>query len=283
MEGGPRPVIAVAERDIVYTDAYNGVSFPRKRSEVAYLVAGVLGSALASWYFLMTGSTFGLWVQRLKPGDIAAMPMPELMHASATDAGKCIARLARTFHRKTLDDHDWRFLDDSVFDLYGLDETDRVAVRDGLFRASWQWKQGRLESVMPAGTNHLEDYAHAFLSTMDAWLSASNRRRMRAEIYNVANDAPHRVIRFVLENKPGPSEVKIIQPDGSLQSVLAQIGDRTKVQITDALVGLRELRVHARDEVSIIKPAARRHWLGVCALEDADAVVKDGVYGGRRP
>ena len=92
---------------------------------------------------------------------------------------------------------------------------------------------------------------------------------------------PHRVIRFVLEDTPGPSTVKIVQPDGPLNSVLAQIGDRTKVQITEALVGMRELRVHARDEVSIIKPAARRHWLGVCGLEDADAVLNDSAYGSR--
>ena len=281
LEGGPRPVIAVAEQDVVYTDAYNGVSFSRKSSETAYLVAGVLGSALASWYFLMTGSTFGLWVQRLKPGDVAAMPMPDFNEAVESDAGRRVVQLARTFHRNAPNDDDWESLDNSVFDLYRLDEAERVVVRDGLFRASWQWKQGRVESVTPAGTKHLKDYAHAFLSTMDSWLSASNRRRMRAEIYNIAKDAPHRVIRFVLEDTPGPSTVKIVQPDGPLNSVLAQIGDRTKVQITDALVGMRELRVHARDEVSIIKPAARRHWLGVCGLEDADAVVNDSAYGNR--
>ena len=95
LEGGPRPVIAVAEQDVVYTDAYNGVSFSRKSPETAYLVAGVLGSALASWYFLMTGSTFGLWVQRLKPGDVTAMPMPDFNEALASDAGRRVVQLAR--------------------------------------------------------------------------------------------------------------------------------------------------------------------------------------------
>ena len=116
---------------------------------------------------------------------------------------------------------------------------------------------------------------------MDAWLSASNRRRMRAEIYELAADAPHRVVRFVLEDRPGPSMVKVVAPDGPLHAVLARIGDRTEARISEALVGLRELRVHARDEVSVIKPAARRNWLGVRGLEDADAVVRDGAHGGR--
>ena len=281
LQGKPRPIVAVLERDTVFTDAYFGVSFAGTRSEAAYLVAGILGSALASWYFLMTGSAFGLCMRRVKRADVAAMPLPDIEEGLGSDAGSRIVQLSRNFHQQTPDADDWEALDDAVFDLYELDQAERIVVRDGLFRASWQWKAGRLESIAPAGVNDLEAYARAFLSTMDAWISASNRRRMRAEIYEVAPDAPLRVIRFVLENTPGPSVVKIIRPDGPLSSVLARIGERTRVRLANELVGLRELRVHARDEVSIIKPAARRHWLGVCGLEDADAVVKAGTYGSR--
>ncbi|MDD9983191.1 MAG: N-6 DNA methylase [Gammaproteobacteria bacterium] len=282
MQGGrPRPVTTVSEQDLVYTDAYFGASFGDGRSEVAYLVSGILGSALASWYVLMTGSTFGLWIQRLKPADIVAMPCPDLGIAIESKVGKRIVRLARTFHRKAPDDEDLKSLDEAVFDLYGLDHADRIVVQDGLYRASWQWKPGRLESTAPADLKDLRAYAKAFLYSMDAWLSAANRRRMRAEIHDLKREVPIRVIRFVLEETPGPSVMKIVSPDGPLSRVLARIGERTEVRITEALVGRRELRVHAKDEVSIIKPAARRHWLGVCGLEDADAVVKDSVYGHR--
>ena len=281
MRVDPRPLVvaAVVERDAVFADAYYGVSFSGASSETAHLVAGILGSALASWYFLMTSSQFGLWMQQLLLRDVATMPMPDLEESLESDAGNRIVQLSRNFHQQTSDAYDWEALDDAVFDLYELDDADRIVVRDGLFRASWQWKAGRLDSIASADANDLEAYARAFLSTMDAWLSASNRRRMRAEIYEVAPDAPLRVIRFVLENTPGPSVVEIIRPDGPLSSLLAKIGERTEVRVTDELVGLRELRVHAKDEVSIIKPAARRHWLGVCGLEDADAVVKASAYG----
>ncbi len=281
LQGSPRAVVTVAERDVVFTDSCYGVSFSGMRPETAYLVAGILGSALASWYFLMTGSTFGLWIQRLKQKDFAAMPAPLLERSLESDAGRRIVRRVRAFHRRTPNARDWKALDDAVFDLYELDDADRIVVRDGLFRAGWQWEAGRKQSIEPAGTNELRNYARAFLSTMDAWLSASNRRRMRAEIYDMAHDAPHRVVRFVLENRPGPSVVEVVQPDGPLRAVLERIGERTEVRVAEALVGLRELRVHARDEVSIVKPAALRHWLGVCGLEDADAVVRDSVRGGR--
>ena len=275
----PRPLVAVSEEAVVFTKAYFGASFSPKHAGIAHLLAAILGSALASWYFIMTASTFGVWKQRLLTSDITSLPVPDLEKAANSDLGRHIVQLARSFHNNTPDDDGWQTLDEAVFDLYDLDEANRVVVRDGLFRASWQWKQGRLESVTPASTDHLQDYARGFLSTMDVWLSASNRRRMRAEIFALGDDDPLRVIRFALEDTPGPSVMKVVPPDGLLKQVLARIGERTQVQITDALVGLRDLRVHARDEVSIIKPAARRHWLGVCGLEDADAVVNDSVHG----
>ncbi|MDE0023591.1 MAG: N-6 DNA methylase [Spirochaetaceae bacterium] len=276
----PRPVVAVAMHDIVYTDAYFGASFSIERSDTAYLAAGILSSALASWYFLMTGSAFGIWLRRVKRADIAPLPTPDLVQSINSEPGRRVVRLVRAFHERAPGDHDWNSLDDAVFDLYGLDDEERIVVRDGLFQTSWQWQKGKLISVEPADEADMKAYAEAFLVTMDTWLSASDRRRMRAEIYRLPDDAPLRVIRFVLEDVPGPSEeVVAITPDGTLRTVLARIGERTRVQITDELFGLRDLRVHAVDEVSIIKPAARRNWLRVQALEDADQVVQDSVDG----
>ena len=282
MAGKPRAGahVAVSEQDMVFTNAYYGASFVNATSDAAYLVAGIVGSALASWYFLMTGSSFGLWMRLLELKDISCLPAPSLKESMKSNSGRRVVELARRFHQQSPTDDDWESLDDAVFDLYGLGDADRIVVRDGLFRAGWQWKAGREGAVAPAVVDELRSYAQAFLSTMDAWLSASNRRRMRAEIYDVAPDAPHRVIRFVLEDRRGPSVVKVVEPDGPLRAVLARIGERTKIRIAEELVGLRELRVHARDEVSIIKPAARRHWLGVCGLEDADAVVRDSAHRG---
>ena len=280
LKGLPRPIVAVAEQDTVYSDAFFGVSFQVAGADVAHLVAGVLSSALATWYFLMTGSAFGIWMRRVKRADIAPLPTPDLAQSLSSEPGRRVVQLVRDFHKRAPEAHDWNSLDDAVFDLYGLDDEDRIVVRDGLLQASWQWKKGKLHSVEPADEADLEAYAAAFLATMDSWLNASNRRRMRAEVYRVPDDAPLRVIRFVLEEAPGPSEeVTVITPDGPLSTVLAGIGERTSVRITDELFGLRDLRVHAIDEVSIIKPAARRNWLRVQALEDADQVVQDSVYG----
>jgi len=273
----PRLVVAIAQRDVVFTSGTYGASFAPSQLEVAYLVAGILGSALASWFLLMTGSAFGLWMRRARPKDIVAMPAPALAESIGLDAGQRVVRLVRDFHGRPPSPADWNALDEAVFDLYGMDDEDRIVIRDGLSRAGWQWREGRSRSVDPVGVSELQAYARAFLTSIDVWFSATERMRMRAKIYDLPEDATHRVVRFVLEEQPCPSVVEVVQPRGSLQSLFAEISTRTRVDVASALVGKSELRVHACDEVSLIKPAALRHWLGVCGLADADAVVRDSV------
>ena len=277
-----RPIVAMANRDTVFSDAYYGATFPTKHREVAHILAAVLSSSLASWFFLMSASDFGLGKRRIKLGDVVQMPVPDLETAQRSEAGRSLIRLVGKLQRNPPRDADWRTLDDAVFDLYGLDEAERTVARDGLFRASWQWNPGRLESAKPAPAQpQMLDYARTFLAAMDVWFAARKRRHMRAEVFNLPKSAPLRVVRFVLEEgyAPAPPRVDLVEPEGSLRDVLDRIGRRLEVQLATSLSGQRELRVHGRREVVIIKPSARRHWMGVSALEDADAVIVESFSG----
>lgn len=77
LQAGPRPVTAVAKRDLVYTEAYFGASLPRGHLDSARLIAAILGSALASWFFLMTAAEFGIWKRRLLTSDVGLLPLPD--------------------------------------------------------------------------------------------------------------------------------------------------------------------------------------------------------------
>lgn len=267
-----RLVVAVDESDLVYKDAYFGTSLCGHPPDLAYLLAGILGSALASWYLLMTGSSFGVWKRILRLGDISAMPMPDLEAALRTKAGARVARLARQFHERPPELGDWLDLDEAVCDLYELDEEERIVVRDGRLRASWQWEAGREDAATRAGVSELREYAHAFLLSMDAWFRAAGERRMRAEIHDIQDDAPFNVVRFVLEDHPPPSCIVVRQAE-RLSSLLDETDASLGTSLARELVGARELRVHGNREVVIVKPAARRHWLGVAGLGDARAVL----------
>ena len=275
-----RPVAAMSGRDVVFTDAFFGAALPADRSRVGGIIAAILSSSLASWFFLMTASTFGLWMQRVLLRDIEYMPIPDLETLSTTEAGRRLAGFAQELHTSPLEDDRWRGVDEAVFDLYKLDNADRVVVRDGLFRATWQWKAGRTQSADAAEIEpHVLAYANTFLTAVDAWLSVANRRHMRGEVFDLPISAPLRVVRFVVEEGSGPSVARVMRLQANLRDILDQIGERLDVQLGTSLVGHRALRVYGPDEVVIIKPAARRHWMGVTALEDADAVIADSISG----
>jgi hypothetical protein len=280
LQAGPRPVTAVAERDIVYTDAFFGAAVAEKHRQSAHLISAVLSSALASWFFLMTASEFGIWKRRLLTHDVGLLPLPDPAEASRTAAGQAILALEADFRDGGVDPKRWSTLDNAVFELYGLDGTDRIIVRDGLTRAGWQWAAGRKIASGPADVKHdLEPYARAFLSGIEPWLEVGGEQHMRAEIIGLAEGAPLRVVRFILEDGRRPSTVKTISAEGELSAVLDRIGRRLDVRLGTVIVGERELRVHGAQEVVIIKPAARRFWMPGSALEDADIVLAESFAG----
>jgi hypothetical protein len=280
LNAGPRPVTAVAERDLVYTEAYFGASLQREQLDSAHLISAILGSALASWFFLMTAAEFGVWKRRLLTSDVGLLPLPDPRRALDSDAGRRIMALETDFRAEGPTKRGLQALDSAVFELYGIDDVDQVIVRDGLLRAGWQWSEGRNASADPATLHDdMVAYASTFAAGLDAWLQAANARHLRAEVFDLPMASPLRVVRFVLEKGPRPPAVEIVQPNGGLSNVLDRIGRRLHVRIGSALVGERELRVHGEDEVVIIKPAARRFWMRSVALEDADAVVSESFTG----
>lgn len=280
VQAGGRAVCAVSGRDVVFTDAFLGATIPRKKLGIAYLIASILSSSLASWFFLMTGSTFGLSMRRLLLRDIEHVPIPFLDRACSSTAGQRLIELGRQRRTDPLSVQDWQEIDEAVFDLYELDKAERIVARDGLVRAGWQWKSGRLASARAAEMDlDMLAYAQTFLSAVDAWLATGKGHRMRGEVFDISASAPHRVVRFVLEDEIGPSTTGLVKTECRLRDVLDRIGERLNVRIGESLVGQRALRVYGPNEVVIVKPAARRHWMGVSALDDADAVVTDSLSG----
>jgi hypothetical protein len=277
---GPRPIVAVTEEDLVYTNAFFGASFPATEAAAAYLLSAILGSSFASWFFVMSASEFGIWKRRVLRHDVALLPIPNLEEAKGSRAGKFLISQAKRLKTESITEKDLQTIDRAVFDLYAFDVADSIVIEDGFLRGSWQWEEGRDDSMLPATVDaHLVRYTNAFMSVIGGWLSARKKRRVRAEIFNLPTDAPLRVVRFILESGSGDNSFQVVQPAGSLGELLDRLGQRLHVKLATALSVRRELRVHGTNEVLIIKPAAARYWMAVCGLEDADAVVAESFEG----
>jgi len=278
---GGRILAATVLQDTVFTDSYFAASFATEYERYARFLTGILSSALCSWFLLMSASEFGVYKRKLFIKDIKALPVPNLSDYFLSERGNKLIAAVRELEDEGANESRFSQLDDVVFDLYSLDEADRTIVKDGLLRAGWQWEKGREASVAPADIKtEVVSYAKTFLSVMDGWFSARKKRHMRAEIVDLPSQALLRVVRFVVEDEPGQGNVSVMTPEGELRDVLASIGKRLHVKIATVLSAERELRVHGYNEVVIIKPAARRYWMGIAALEDADAVVAESFLRG---
>jgi hypothetical protein len=208
------------------------------------------------------------------------LPIPNLEEAKGSRAGKFLISQAKRLKTESITEKDLQTIDRAVFDLYAFDVADSIVIEDGFLRGSWQWEEGRDDSMLPATVDaHLVRYTNAFMSVIGGWLSARKKRRVRAEIFNLPTDAPLRVVRFILESGSGDNSFQVVQPAGSLGELLDRLGQRLHVKLATALSVRRELRVHGTNEVLIIKPAAARYWMAVCGLEDADAVVAESFEG----
>ena len=280
MRNSPRPVASVAEEDVVYSQAYLGAPFPRERGDLAHLLAGILSSAFAAWYFYMAGPDVGLWRARVRKGTVGTIPVPDLARIQDTHNVRRVVAIVKDLQRNDAEDlseEDYRDLDASVSALYEFGNSERAVIRDGLLRAGWQWKHGRLESAASATVEHLKAYARAFVSSFDPWFRAANERRLRAEVYKVATNAePLRVVRFVLQHDPPPSVVCVNETRVNTSQVLAEACDRLKApSVLDDLRRNGEVSLSNANEVVIAKPAARRHWLAVNAFADARTVLEE--------
>ena len=280
-ERSPRLVTAVSLHDIVYTGSYFGIPFEESETDMSYLLAGILASSFVSWFLLMSAKDYGFWVRRVKQSDILEIPIPNLLEVADTEQGRQLIELVRQFHEATLDVNAWSTLDNLVAALYGLDDLERIVVEDGFLRASWQWKDGRMKAISTVTEQELRAYASSFLSTMDSWLVESGKRSMKSKIYSLGSGESIRIIRFILDDSIEEEEsvITVLTPFGSLREILARISEKAKTRVSNALVGLIDLRVHADKEVYVIKSAERRNWLRVNAIEDADSVVQD-VFDG---
>jgi hypothetical protein len=135
--GSPRPIAAVVDRDLIYTDGYFGAALKESEKQSGQIVATVLSSSLAAWFFLMTGAEFGVFKRRLLITDVDDLPVPDPAEAAKSEVGRRLLVLARLFGSEDITPEHWSAIDDAVFDLYELDALDRLVVSDGLVRAGW--------------------------------------------------------------------------------------------------------------------------------------------------
>ncbi len=271
---GARLAVGVSDQDVVYTRSFYGISFGSRKEDPYLRLGGILLSALATWHLLLTGSEFGIHKRKALRHDIASLPMPSVDILLSDGSAPISHAMESLTQNDWHSEEDLEQLDSAVFDAFELEPQERLVVLDGMARAQREYVQSRYESDIPTTERHLQLYASAFLGVINAWRKALGRKPYSAEVLVLRSTSPLRVIRFF---DGGAGDVTLAAFNAELNDVLLQIGSRIRSPIAEHLAAVRELRVHAENELLIIKPAARRFWTQAAGLNDADSALGDGL------
>ncbi len=282
-----RYAAAVVESDILYTESYFGISFVHADQRFAYALSGILNSSMTAFQLAIGGPTWGLERPQVKPQALLALRSPSLEDADLQTL-EAVMEAEKLAADAPEEDH-IAMLDTAVFDLYGLDQAERVLVSESLHRSRFLLSEGhnsRRAAVNPPDRETLLDYGRQVVQTVNRYLRALDVRHLEGVIYPepVSTDRAlsargiqgATAVRFAMEpGGPGPQP---IVREGRLSDL-----DALKTQLTDTLDASpppylnerRHLRLYRANDLFILKPAETRCWTQVAALNDADLILAD--------
>ncbi|MCK4625222.1 MAG: N-6 DNA methylase [Phycisphaerae bacterium] len=261
-------------QDVVYDSLYYGFSLPEPE---ARFLNGIFNSLLATYYLFMTASIWGIERGEIQPIDLLRLPVPsfdesnpQAINAVADAIQKCEESI-----KSKLPERLRRRLNEAVFDLYGVDESETVLVED-LVNLTLDYRTKRFAShaLKRPTSNDLSEYTEQVVDVIRPLLATRNQRAMVADVLDVGV-SPLVIVKFrmVATGKTG-QKVRTVNAAG-LNDVLRQIEKQLKAKIIDRVYSQRVLRLYAGDDVYVVKPAELRYWSRSAALNDSDEILAE--------
>jgi hypothetical protein len=273
----------ICRSTVVYSNRFCGLPMPPAMERWARCLNVILNSRLATYFFFLTASEWGVERDSLKEEDLLRLPMPPPLDNNKGSTKRLLdldARFAALSKKGkgTIPSSALLELNEAVYDLYGLDPRQRRLVEDVLDSTiDLQLRKERSVALRPATVDDLGAYATQFMAVVDEFLSVRNKSELVAEPFELPTQSRLRVVKFRTVARPAqPPKVRPVACD-NLDRVLGQIAEvlLAQGQSTDPVYTRRHLRVYGPGEVYIVKPAQIRFWTRSAGLNDADAVLAE--------
>jgi N-6 DNA Methylase len=268
---------AFSSSDLVYTTSYFGVPIPQNLVHLAHYLNGIINSSLASYFLFMTASSWGVERKKLMLQDLLRLPIPQPNDSN----GQALARILEVErqllknHRSSVGNQLKRQLDEAVFDLYGLDETERILVEDSINVTIdlYMNRENSLALQRPQ-IPELELYAMELIGVIRPFLQTLRERVLVADVIEVSR-ASLQVVKFSFLPTPGREYVVQTTQAQTLKVILNQIAEQLPQQVADRIFTRRDLRIYSGQDIYIVKPAQKRYWSRSAGLNDADLILSE--------
>ena len=270
-------ISAFSINDVLYTNSYSGIAITKEPKSIANYINGVINSSISSYFLFMTASSWGIERNKIMTQDLALLPVPNPNELEPEKLNKLlkIESQLRQCNDETEEKKLKQQLDEAVFDIYNLNQQERILVEDMTkITIDWYMNREASKAVRKPKNSQLEDYAESLMSVIQPFLNTLNERKIVAEIFDTGK-APLQVIKFsIISVSSSKSTVEKI-PAQELEPLLKSIAQKLPEQIADRIYTKRNVRIYLENEVYIVKPAKLIHWSRSAGLNDADIILAE--------
>jgi hypothetical protein len=265
----------------------------------------VFWSSLARYYFFLTAGSWGLWHDQLYLENILEMPIclpsqwpmrnritkavEQLKTLELQPGGLELANLPARQRHPCLE----RELDSAVFDLYGLNPSDRDLVYDmcsvglDLFYNGHKGNAAKQLAVLPCLWGTYSDvsransgvgaYLRTFLQIWNSELGPDGELAWR--VLSPSSGAPLLAVSFTTRFKREPVTPPSDTDTEAWANVLGKLEKDTRVPVGSSAVFVDTFfRVIGEREMLFIKRNETRFWTRTAAREDAEAALVQLSY-----
>lgn len=273
---------AFSEELIVYTQKYSGISLAQEDTHLAHYLNAIINSSLTSYFLFLTASSWGVERDEVTRQDLSRIPIPAPNAENAT----LVSKIVTIEHQlRTSDSVEYpslrHQLNEAVFELYGLDKTERVLVEDGVnLTINLRMEREASIALIKPSPEELKQYALHLIGVIQPFLQTLRERVLVAEVIEV-RQSPLQVVKFSFLPAPAPEHIVQTSQVQELKAVLNRIAEHLPKQIADQIYTRRDLRIYTGKDIYIVKPAQKRYWSRSASLNDADLILSEHLRANR--
>jgi type I restriction-modification system DNA methylase subunit len=265
-----------------FTDDFIGFRVDNLNEAQKMVLLGILLSSLAKYYHFLTCSMWGFWHFKVHTEEHLNLPIhfPEAQSLQNRIIAAVDQIIAKSNTPTLFDPNNpgWRklqdTLDDAIFDLYDLSETQRDLVRD-LCQVTLEFFYDGIDAqaVKPPEMGWLENYRDAFMEVWHERL-ALRGKELETQIY-----APHRgfLVGMSFELKDLGTAVTHgpITDDSEWQRWFRHLSKSLRKEYSTGIYIDSIVKELSNSSMFIIKRAERRFWTKSQARQDAQELLTE--------
>jgi hypothetical protein len=245
------------------------------------LVAAILSSRIAVWFYLHTAVTVGMERGDLRSEEILALPFPQPEDlpypAKAKEAAEQIVALLDGWRQEgilasSVEEAHLNKLDQLVYRYFGLNNQEIALIEDTAIsiQPSVQPREHVITPLAePVREEDYSPYAEMLKSRLADWMPGQCFETSILEGNDLA------LLKITMADRPQFTTSVGRLDKRSMQIVEKFYDSVAKKKDGATLLKLADVRLFSGPDLFLLKPRTRRYWLRATALADADDIAAD--------